>query len=541
MRVLLVYPRFPKTFWSFHRALELVGKQVLMPPLGLITVAALLPPDWSLKLVDNNIRAVSSAEWAWADLVIFSAMLVQKRDLAAQIQRAKSHGLAVAVGGPFASSSPNASELNAADFLILDEGELTIPAFLTALQQGAKNGHFSAGAEKPDISTSPIPRFDLLERSAYDIMPLQFSRGCPFQCEFCDIIVLYGRKPRTKTPDQLLKELDTLYELGWRGGVFLVDDNFIGNKRNVKLLLPELLSWQQEKGFPFAFTTEASVDLASDEPLMQLMAAARFDRVFLGIETPDSNSLTEAGKLQNTRNCLEESVDTITGHGLQVMAGFILGFDSEKAGAGQRIVDFVTKTGIPIAMLGILQALPNTALWHRLQREGRLIESPDSFDEGVQTHLLNFRPSRPMPEIAAEFVGAFSQLYEPRAYLERIYGYCQKLGLPRWQQTKKFRNLPTQLAALNPAAIKGMLTILWRQGVRRESRWLFWRQLSSMLLTKPARLKDYFWMLLLDEHFLDYQSVITEQINGQLRQLSEIATGSGEVLSELPSKTPARC
>jgi radical SAM superfamily enzyme YgiQ (UPF0313 family) len=521
MHVLLVYPRFPKTFWSFNRALELVGKQVLMPPLGLITVAALLPKEWSLKLVDTNIRAVSSDEWSWADLVIFSAMLVQKRDLADQIQLAKGRGLAVAVGGPFASSSPNARELKAADFLVLDEGEITIPAFLKALEQGATHGRFSAENEKPDISFSPVPRFDLLEHSAYDIMPLQFSRGCPFQCEFCDIIVLYGRKPRTKTPDQLIKELDYLYELGWRGGVFLVDDNFIGNKRNVKLLLPALLSWQQLHGFPFAFTTEASVDLANDEQLMQMMAAARFDRVFLGIETPDSNSLMEAGKLQNTRNCLAEAVDTITGHGLQVMAGFILGFDAEKTGAGQRIVDFVTKTGIPVAMLGILQALPNTALWHRLQREGRLLESPDSFDEGIQTHLLNFTPTRPMAEIAGEFVGAFSQLYEPRAYLERIYAYCQKLGVPRWQQEGKITNLLPPLAALNPVAIKGILTILWRQGLRRESRWLFWRQLSSMLFTQPQRIKDYLWMLLLDEHFIDYQSVITEQINGQLLQLSK--------------------
>ena len=522
MHVLLVYPRFPKTFWSFNRALELVGKQVLMPPLGLITVAALLPEEWSLKLVDTNIRAVSSAEWSWADLVIFSAMLVQKRDLADQIQLAKDRGLLVAVGGPFASSSPNARELKAADFLVLDEGEITIPAFLKALEQGATQGRFSAENEKPDISFSPVPRFDLLERSAYDIMPLQFSRGCPFQCEFCDIIVLYGRKPRTKTPDQLIKELDCLYELGWRGGVFLVDDNFIGNKRNVKLLLPALLSWQQLHGFPFAFTTEASVDLANDEPLMQMMAAARFDRVFLGIETPDSNSLMEAGKLQNTRNCLVEAVDTITGHGLQVMAGFILGFDAEKTGAGQRIVDFVTKTGIPVAMLGILQALPNTALWHRLQREGRLLESPDSFDEGIQTHLLNFTPTRPMAEIAGEFVGAFSQLYEPRAYLERIYAYCQKLGVPRWHQERKITNLLPPLAKLNPIAIKGILTILWRQGLLRDSRWLFWRQLSSMLLTQPQRIKDYFLMLLLDEHFLDYQSVISEQINGQLPQLIKI-------------------
>ncbi len=522
MHVLLIYPTFPKTFWSFDRALELVDRQVLLPPLGLITVAALLPRSWEFRLVDRNVRDVREAEWAWADLVILSGMLVQKRDLEAQIQRAKAHGLPVAVGGPFATSTPDAPELARADFLVLDEGEITLPAFVAALERGERSGRFSAGGEKPDVSGTPVPRFDLLELDAYDSMAVQFSRGCPFQCEFCDIIVLYGRRPRTKTPPQFLAELDALQACGWRGQVFLVDDNFIGNKRNVNLLLPLLLEWQRRHDFPFSFITEASVDLAADPELMERMAACRFGSVFLGIETPDTGSLATAHKLQNTRCSLQEAVATITAHGLQVMAGFILGFDGEAPGAGERIVAFVNVTAIPVAMLGVLQALPGTALWHRLEREGRLVRVEAGFDEGVQTNLLNFRPTRPIETIAAEFVEAFSRLYEPRAYLERVFRYCQALGLPRWPQ-ERLPGRRWRLGGPRRGELKGLLTLLWRQGVVRESRWLFWRLLARMALGRPRLLGAYLRLLLLSEHFLDYRGVVRDQVAAQL----EWSRGSG--------------
>lgn len=515
MRVLLVYPKFPKTFWSFDKVLELVGRKVLLPPLGLITVAALLPQHWEFQLVDCNLRDVSEAEWAWADMVILSAMLVQKRDLAAQIRLAKDHGLPVAVGGPFASSTPDAPELKLADFKVLDEGEITLPAFVAALQRGEKSGRFHAEGEKPDITVSPVPRFDLLELDAYDSMAVQFSRGCPFQCEFCDIIVLYGRKPRTKTPDQLLGELDALYGTGWRGQVFLVDDNFIGNKRNVKLLLPQLHEWQCHHDFPFSFVTEASVDLASDADLLDRMAACRFRSVFLGIETPDTSSLATASKLQNTRTPLDEAVAVITSYGIQVMAGFIIGFDGEKSGAGDRIVNFVNATGIPVAMVGVLQALPDTGLWHRLEKEGRLQNGAFRFDEGVQTNLLNFHPSRPMAEIGAEFVEAFTQLYEPRGYLDRVFSYCKALGLPRWRREpgmgwRWWTHMPRR------GELTGLLTLIWRQGVKRESRWLFWRYLIRMMLERPQLLEEYLRLALLNEHFLDYREVVRDQVAAQL-------------------------
>lgn len=294
MRVLLVYPVFPPTFWSYDKSLELVNRKVLLPPLGLITVAAILPQTWEMKLVDRNIRAVTEDEWAWADIVLFSGMIVQKTDLLSQIVEAKQRGKLVAVGGPYATSVPE--EIEGADFLVLDEGEITLPEFVKAVERGETQGIFRTD-EKPSVTETPIPRYDLLELDAYDSMSVQFSRGCPFQCEFCDIIVLYGRKPRTKTPQQLLKELDYLYELGWRRGIFMVDDNFIGNKRNVKLLLKELKVWQQQHQYPFRFNTEASVDLAQDEELMELMVECYFDAVFLGIETPDEESLKLTKKI----------------------------------------------------------------------------------------------------------------------------------------------------------------------------------------------------------------------------------------------------
>src|ERR671933_929519 len=333
MRVLLLYPVFPKSFWSFDKTIELIGRKVSLPPLGLITVAAILPQSWEFRLVDRNVRFETEDDWAWADLVIISGMIVQKPDLVHLIREAKRRGKLVGVGGPYVTSVPESAQEAGADFLVLDEGEITLPLLVEALERGETSGIFSANGEKPDVTTTPIPRYDLLDLGAYSDISVQFSRGCPFQCEFCDIIVLYGRKPRTKTPAQLLAELDCLYNLGWRRGVFMVDDNFIGNKRNVKLLLKELKVWQEEHKFPFTFNTEASIDLAQDQELMDMMVACNFNAVFLGIETPDEESLQMTKKFQNTRNSLIESVELIAKSGLRVMAGFIIGFDGEKPGA----------------------------------------------------------------------------------------------------------------------------------------------------------------------------------------------------------------
>jgi len=306
MKALLLYPEFPQSFWSYDRFMEIAGLKATIPPLGIITVAALLPQNWEIRFYDRNVNPETEADWEWCELVILSAMLVQKPDFQALIQKAVQLGKKVAVGGPYPTSVPQDALDSGANYLILDEGELTVPLFLEAIAQGQSQGIFRSG-DKPDVTLSPIPRFDLLQRDDYLMMAVQFSRGCPFNCEFCDIISLYGRKPRTKEPSQTLAELQTLYDLGWRGSLFIVDDNFIGNQRNVKRFLRDLIPWMKQHDYPFTFITEASVNLAEDDELLSLMAEAGFYSVFLGIETPDQDSLQVTRKLQNTRNPLVEA------------------------------------------------------------------------------------------------------------------------------------------------------------------------------------------------------------------------------------------
>lgn len=505
MRALLIYPLFPPTFWSYEKILELVDRKVLLPPLGLITVAGILPQTWEFKLVDRNVRSVTDEEWDWADIVILSGMIVQRDDMLAHVEEAKRREKLVAVGGPFATSVPHEVKDAGADFLVLDEGELTLPLFIEALEKGETQGVFRA-EEKPDVTTTPIPRYDLLELDQYDSMSVQFSRGCPFQCEFCDIIVLYGRKPRTKSPAQLLQELDYLYELGWRRSVFMVDDNFIGNKRNVKLLLKELLVWQETHQYPFRFNTEASVDLADDPELMDMMVKCNFDAVFLGIETPDEDSLEVTKKFQNTRNSLTSSVDKIMAAGIRPMAGFIIGFDGEKTGAGDRIINFVEKTAIPTAMFGMLQALPHTALWHRLEKEGRMLDS-GRLDIN-QSSLMNFIPTRPLEDIAREYVHTFWELYEPNRYLDRVYRCFLKLGKPQCEVPPK---------ATEWVDIRALATVIWRQGIKRETRWKFWHHLFSIIRQCPEHWEQYLTMCAHNEHFLQYRQIVRQQIEAQLK------------------------
>jgi radical SAM superfamily enzyme YgiQ (UPF0313 family) len=432
-------------------------------------------------------------------------MIVQKDDMIAQVKEAKKRNKLVAVGGPYATSVPQELEKVGTDFLILDEGELTLPMFVEAIVNGEIKGVFRS-TEKPDVTITPVPRYDILELDAYDSMSVQFSRGCPFQCEFCDIIVLYGRKPRTKSPEQLLKELDCLYELGWRRGVFMVDDNFIGNKRNVKLLLQSLKIWQEEHQYPFKFNTEASVDLAADQELMEMMVECNFDAVFLGIETPDEDSLALTKKFQNTRSSLTETVDKIIQTGLRPMAGFIIGFDGEKKGAATRIIDFVEEAAIPTAMFGMLQALPQTALWARLEKEGRLRDS-DRQDIN-QTTLINFIPTRPIEDIATEYIETFWTLYEPENYLDRVYRCFLKLGEPKCKTPFKMPSF---------VDLKALGIVIWRQGIQRNTRWKFWHHLFSIIKNNPGVWEHYLTLCAHNEHFLEYRQIVKDEINKQLQ------------------------
>jgi radical SAM superfamily enzyme YgiQ (UPF0313 family) len=508
MKALLLYPLFPKTFWSYHAFMKMVGLKASVPPLGIITVAALLPQDWEIRFCDRNVQSETDQDWEWCDLVILSAMLAQKDDFLAQIKKAVQLGKKVAVGGPYPTSIPDPARAAGANYLILDEGEITISQFLDAINSGQEQGIFRA-SEKPDISQSPPPRFDLLKREDYLMMAVQFSRGCPFQCEFCDITNLYGRKSRTKDPSQILAELQILYDLGWRGSIFMVDDNFIGNTRNVKRLLRDLIPWMEERHYPFTFMTEASVNLAEDSELLDLMVTAGFYAVFLGIETPDQDSLEVTLKFQNTRHSLIDACQIINDAGLLIYAGFILGFDGERKGAGDRIQAFVEATNIPQPMLGILQAMPNTALWQRLKKEQRLLEGTGGEEFGDQNTLMNFKPTRPLADIAYEYIEAIWTLYDPQNYLKRCFEQCLKI------KTNTLVHQPMYFPKRKLLVF--MARLLWRQGWQSpEIRSQFWQQLWQILQQKPQLLNIYLGLCGAGEHFWEYRILARERITQQL-------------------------
>lgn len=514
MNVLLSYPIFPTSFWSFEKAVQGIGKKAFMPPLSLVTVAALLPQEWNYRLKDRNIESVTEEDWEWADMVMFSGMIAQKEDYMSQIKEAKRRGKPVVVGGPYATSLPN-DMLNAgADFLVLDEGEYTISLFVDVLKRGEKSGIFRS-KDKPDVTLSPVPRFDLLDMDAYFLMAIQYSRGCPFQCEFCDIIVLYGRKPRTKTFSQVQKELDALLELGWKGGIFFVDDNFIGNKRTVKPFLEKLIDWQTNNGYPFSFTTEASIDMAQDDELLRLMAVSKFSTVFIGIETPDTDSLKLTLKHQNNRQPMNESLEKIAKSGLRIMAGFIIGFDGEKKGAGPRVFDFATQNAIPGVTFSMLQALPGTALWDRLKVENRLLDDANL----NQTTLLNFIPTRPIEDIAEEYVDTFWQLYDPKNYLKRVFDHFMLVG-----QAEVHRNPELRKKMANKHKsdfdLKGVLfglKMLAKLGLIRSTRFVFWKYLFKMYRHNRGGIGNFLTFAAFMEHFLPYRELVKKEIEASLK------------------------
>lgn len=415
MKVLLIYPEFPDTYWSFRHALTFEGKRSAFPPLGLLTVSALLPKSWERRLVDVNVEQLKSADIDWADIIFLTAMLVQKESLHSIVKQCKAKGKRVVIGGPYVTTS--SEELPEADHIFLGEAETTLPQFVKDLERGEAVRSYQA-AERPPLALTPIPDFGIADLRRYSAMSVQYSRGCPFQCEFCDIIEIYGRVPRTKSNEQMVAELDALRAAGWRGAVFIVDDNFIGNKKNVRLLLPHLTAWQERNGRPFEFFTEASVNLADDDDLLDEMRRANFRRVFLGIETPDEVSLKETLKSQNTRGDLLESVRKIQSYGMEVMAGFIVGFDSDPEDIFQRQINFIRESAIPLAMVGLLTALPDTQLWRRLKNEGRLLEESSGNNTSYEASL-NFVPKM-APRILLEgYQAILRTIYSPSEYYQR--------------------------------------------------------------------------------------------------------------------------
>jgi radical SAM superfamily enzyme YgiQ (UPF0313 family) len=420
--VLLVYPRFAAdTFWNFAETCELFGAKYPAAPLGLITVAALLPPAWSVRLVDRNVGELTDDQLEWADLVMTGGMLPQQPDTLAIIDLCHLHKKPVAVGGPAVTSTPHI--YRKADFRVLGEAEGVINDFIAAWEAGTREGLFEAEKFTADVTKSPIPRFDLLNFDHYLHIGVQFSRGCPFTCEFCDIIELYGRVPRAKTNSQMLAELDELYRLGYRGHIDFVDDNLIGNKKAVRTLMPELRAWLERNNYPFEFTTEASLNLADDDAFLKAMSEANFVGVFVGIESPDTDTLVAMRKKQNTRRSLVESIKKIYAAGIFVTAGFIVGFDSEKGPIADGMIELIEDAAIPVCMVGLLYALPNTQLTRRLEKEGRLHATPDLYLPGSAdqcTQGLNFDTLRPRREILLDYKRILEKVYDPAAFAGRV-------------------------------------------------------------------------------------------------------------------------
>lgn len=472
MKILLVYPECPETFWSFKYALRFISKHASLPPLGLLTVAAMLPAGWDLRLADMNVRKLTDRDLRWADFVFLSAMSIQKVSVMSVIARCKALGVKVIAGGPLFTAMPD--EFIDVDHLILNEAEVTLPLFLEDLQKGRLRRVYSS-TQWADLSKTPVPRFDLLNKKRYASMNVQYSRGCPFDCEFCNITSLFGRTPRTKTGGQLLAEFERLYRGGWRHGVFIVDDNFIGNKGKLKKeVLPAIISWMEERGHPFELSTEASINLADDEELMQLMVRAGFDTVFVGIETPNEESLAECSKIQNRNRDLIESVKKIQRAGLEVQAGFIVGFDKDPTTIFERLISFIQESGIATAMVGLLNAPKGTKLYNRLMSEGRLVKATTGDNTDFS---INFVPKMPSDVLLNGYRRIVHTIYSPKYYYARVREFLreyrpvkQKKIRLRWSYTK--------------AGFKSVV----RLGIVGRERYQYWKLFLWSLLFRPRLL-----------------------------------------------------
>ncbi len=435
MNVLLIYPEFPDTFWSFKHALKFIRKNASFPPLGLLTVAAMLPTEWTLRLVDLNVAKLTEKDLAWADCAFISGMVVQRKSACQVIAKCKEYGITVVAGGPlFTSEYENFQDV---DHFVLNEAEVTLASFLSDFKQG-KAKRIYATSEFADIQKTPVPLWELADLERYASMSVQYSRGCPYHCEFCNVTALFGHRPRTKTAAQITAELDRFYSLGWRGSIFFVDDNLIGNKKEIKAeLLPALIKWQKDKA-PLSFHTEVSINLADDEQLMQMMVAAGFDTVFIGIETPDKNSLSECGKKQNQNRDMIEDIKRIQCAGMQVQGGFVVGFDSDTASIFQRQIDFIQKSGIVAAMVGLLQAPPGTKLYDRLMRENRLVGQMSGDNVDGTTNIV---PTMSLDVLREGYKKILQHVYSPEHYYQRIKTFFREYKPQKNEAPLSFKRL----------------------------------------------------------------------------------------------------
>ncbi|MBN2410875.1 DUF4070 domain-containing protein [candidate division KSB1 bacterium] len=486
MKILLVYPETPATFWSFRNALKFIAKKSAEPPLGLLTVAAMLPANWQKKLVDMNVSRLKDKHILWADYVFLSGMNIQQKSFNEVVERCNHLGVKVVAGGPMVTTE-DYKKFHGVDTFILNEAEITLPQFLNDLQNGNPK-HIYSTDKFPDISQTPVPMWKLLERHKYANMSMQYSRGCPFNCDFCNITLLNGHRPRTKSKQQFIAELDSLYQLGWRGTVFIVDDNFIGHKKKLKAeLLPALVEWSKTKNYPFNFTAEVSINLADDKELAQLMVSAGFDHVFIGIETPNDESLAECGKSQNLNRDMVSMVKYLHRIGLRVSGGFIVGFDNDPPSIFDKQINFIRNSGIVTAMVGILNAPSGTRLYNRMKKENRLLGmmSGDNMDGST-----NFVPKM-HPQILTEgYKKILKTIYSPKEYYYRVKTLIREYQPLRGEATK-----------LTFSDIGALFKSIWVLGILEKGKRYYWKLFLYSLLRYPQKFSLAITMAIYGFHF----------------------------------------
>jgi radical SAM superfamily enzyme YgiQ (UPF0313 family) len=483
MNVLLVYPKYPDTFWSFKHVLPFVKKKAAFPPLGLLTIASMLPREWNLRLIDWNVEELKNEDILWADMIMVSAMIVQKKSAQEIISKSKNLGKKVVAGGPVFTAQHEKFER--VDHFILGEAEISLPLFIKDLEAGNPKQIYKPDFNIwPDLTLTPLPMWSLIDLNNYVTMLIQHSRGCPRDCEFCDITVTNGRVPRCKTVAQIIAELDALYKAGWTGSVFWVDDNFIGNVKQVLKMLPAVIQWQIEHKFPFKFLTEATVDLADKEGLMKLMSRANFFKVFLGLETPSMASLKECNKRHNIRD-LAKTVRIIHQHGMQVMGGFIVGFDNDTESIFDAQIKFIQQIGVVTAMVGLLNALPNTRLWHRLKKEKRLL---NDFSGANTDGSINFIPIMKLEQLVAGYKKILSTIYSPSIYYERITTFVNHYQ-------------PTVKGQIQKESIYAFVKSIWTIGVLSKARFYYWKLLFRVSFTKIKALPIAVELAIFGLHF----------------------------------------
>jgi radical SAM superfamily enzyme YgiQ (UPF0313 family) len=483
IKILMVYPEFPDTFWSFKHALRFIRKKAFAPPLGLLTVAAMLPTAWEKRLVDLNVTHLTEQDLAWADYVFISAMIVQRGAARAVIARCKQAGVPVVAGGPLFTSEH--ASFPKVDYLVLNEAEITLPLFLADLERGTPQRVY-ATAEFPEIRQTPVPLWELADLKQYASISVQFSRGCPFDCDFCNITALLGRRPRTKTAAQIIAELDRIYALGWRGPIFFVDDNFIGNKKQLKSeVLPALIEWRQGKR-GLGFSTELSINLADDEELMSMMVDAGFTSVFVGIETPDDEGLAECSKVQNRGRDLVESVRRMQRAGMQVQGGFIVGFDSDTPSIFQRQIEFIQKSGIVSAMVGLLQAFPGTQLYDRLENEGRLLSELSGDNVDGSTNII---PKMNIDVLRNGYKNILHQIYSPKLYYERITTFLREYEPPKLR------------VHLDPQYLLALWRSVYQLGIKGAERVHYWKLWLWTLFHRPRLFPQAIELAIYGYHF----------------------------------------